>query len=175
MDATTRKINALLAKHNLYSMKFFGCYKLYTDKNDLITEHGRYSVSDMFIHTASVNKSELLRFLETADIDYLLYKIYKIKGMIQIVKPTAQTSTTKDIIDQYKKATPITGASFIIGKTKNEPIAYIKDEEGLTMDSYWAIRKEAEELGLSNFPIHIHATVNAGPNGSSTYTFTQTY
>lgn len=77
--------------------------------------------------------------------------------------------------EQYKKASPITGTKFIIGKTKDEPIAYIKNEEGLTMDSYWEIRKEAEELGLGNFPIHIHATVNGGPNGSKTYTFTQTY
>lgn len=88
MDATTRKVNALLAKHNLYSMKFFSCYILFTDEEDLITEKGHYISSDKFIYTAAANKSELLYFLEHTDIEYLLYKIYKAKGMIQIVKPS---------------------------------------------------------------------------------------
>jgi hypothetical protein len=175
MDATTRKINTLLAKYNLYSMKFFSNYMLFTDEEDLVTEKGYYTSSRKFIHTGAANKSELLYFLEHEDMDYLTYRVYKEKGMIQIVKPTIDPSIARNIIEQYKKASPITGTKFIIGKTKDEPIAYIKNEEGLTMDSYWEIRKEAEELGLGNFPIHIHATVNGGPNGSKTYTFTQTY
>ena len=48
------------------------------------------------------------------------------------------------------------------------------DEAGvLTMELFSEILNAAKEVGITKRPIYIHATVNAGPNGSPSYVFNQ--
>lgn len=62
-------------------------------------------------------------------------------------------------------------SGYIIGRTKDYcAIALINGP--LTMEIHKKIMEDAKAFGLKR-PVHIYATVNAGPNGSRSYDFHQ--